>query len=825
MDYIAHVKKNRQTDDQEFQSLFTHLSESGDLAERFAEKIGLSNAGKLLGLIHDLGKYSQAFQDYIREVTNWKDQDRDDTEEDDVSKKGKVDHSSAGAQYIFKRLVALGNAAPECRLVGEILALCVASHHSGLIDCFDFKPSDNFMNRMNKADTLTHLNESIETIKQADPQLLESLQSLCGERLVNDVFSVVEAFTESDEGVESYKTIQVQFFIGLLTRFLFSCLIDADRINSAEYDSPERKVIRLQKPEQPDWQRTIVAVESKLATLNSSGLVNQIRHEISAICKQRASDEQGIYTLTVPTGGGKTYASLRYALHHAAKHNLDRIVFVIPFTSIIEQNANAIRECFDADPTLKEWVLEHHSNLDPKDKSWKSKLVSENWDSPIVLTTSVQVLEALFAGGTKSVRRFHPLAKSVLIFDEIQALPIKCVRMFCHSMNFLAEHCNSTVLLCSATQPTLNKLNSPEKGVIRFKHNAEHAEIVPDFENYYQQLKRVELHNLCKEGGWTKSDIVNFVLEQYQKKQSCLVIVNTKAWAKTIYENCAQDVPEDAIFHLSTNMCSAQRKDKFKEMRKRMEDNLPVLCVSTQLIEAGVDISFKSVVRFLAGLDSIAQAAGRCNRHGELDELGKVYVINPAEEPLQKLLDIKTGKEKAQNVLAMDYDDYLSPEALSRYFDAYFLNRESDLDYPDDVKGQRVTLLNILSRHKGSELATDSNNAFPRMQQAFRTAGELFEAIDAPTQSVIVPYGKGESLINELLHVDNKYSLGNFCKLLQQAQQYSVNLFPHAWEELKDAKVIHEIQGTGVYYLEEGSYDESFGVKTSGKAVLGDYSF
>lgn len=812
MDYIAHVRKNRQTDDKEFQSLFTHLSESGELAERFAEKIGLPNAGKLLGLIHDLGKYSQAFQDYIREVTYWHDQDRDDTEDDDVSKKGKVDHSSAGAQYIYRRLTTLSKKPGKFRIVGEILALCVASHHSGLIDCFDFKPSDNFMNRMDKVDELTHFNEAIT---KAEPELIESLEALCNKQLVNDVFNIIAKFGGRSKNPASYATIEAQFFIGLLTRFLFSCLIDADRINSAEYDSPERQTIRLQKPEQPDWQRAIVAVESKLATLDSSGLVNQIRHEISVICKQRASDEQGIYTLTVPTGGGKTYASLRYALHHAAKHNLDRIVFVIPFTSIIEQNANAIRECFDADPTLKEWVLEHHSNLDPKDQSWKSKLVSENWDSPIVLTTSVQVLEALFAGGTKSVRRFHPLAKSVLIFDEIQALPIKCVRMFCHSMNFLAEYCNSTVLLCSATQPTLNRLSSPEKGVIRFKHNAEHAEIVPKFESYYRKLKRVELHNLCKEGGWTKPDIVNFVLQQYQEKQSCLVIVNTKAWAKAIYENCAEDVPEDAIFHLSTNMCPAQRKDKFEEMHNRIEDNLPVLCVSTQLIEAGVDISFESVVRFLAGLDSIAQAAGRCNRHGELDELGKVYVINPAEEPLQKLLDIKTGKEKTQNVLAMDYDDYLSPEALSRYFYAYFLNRESDLDYPDDVKGQHVTLLNILSQHKGSELATDSNNAFPRMKQAFMTAGKLFKVIDAPTQAVIVPYGEGESLINELLHVDTDYSLGEFNKLLQQAQQYSVNLFPHVWDELMRAKALHEIQGLGIYYLKKTHYDDAYGVKVS----------
>jgi len=812
MDYIAHVRKNRQTDDKEFQPLFTHLSESGDLAERFAEKIGLPNAGKLLGLIHDLGKYSQAFQDYIREVTDWQDQDRDDTEDDKVSKKGKVDHSSAGAQYIYRRLTTLSKNPGKFRIVGEILALCVASHHSGLIDCFDFKPSDNFMNRIDKVDELTHFNE---VITKAEPELIEFLEALCNKQLVNDVFNIIAKFGGRSKNPASYANIEAQFFIGLLSRFLFSCLIDADRINSAEYDSPERQTIRLQKPEQPDWQRAIVAVENKLAKLDSSGLVNQIRHEISAICKQCASDEQGIYTLTVPTGGGKTYASLRYALHHAAKHNLDRIVFVIPFTSIIEQNANAIRKCFDADPTLKEWVLEHHSNLDPKDKSWKSKLVSENWDSPIVLTTSVQVLEALFAGGTKSVRRFHPLAKSVLIFDEIQALPIKCVRMFCHSMNFLAEYCNSTVLLCSATQPTLNRLSSPEKGVIRFKHNAEHAEIVPKFESYYRKLKRVELHNLCKEGGWTKPDIVNFVLQQYQEKQSCLVIVNTKAWAKAIYENCAEDVPEDAIFHLSTNMCPAQRKDKFEEMHNRMEDNLPVLCVSTQLIEAGVDISFESVVRFLAGLDSIAQAAGRCNRHGELDELGKVYVINPAEEPLQKLLDIKTGKEKTQNVLAMDYDDYLSPEALSRYFDAYFLNRESDLDYPDDVKGQHVTLLNILSQHKGSELATDSNNAFPRMKQAFMTAGKLFKVIDAPTQAVIVPYGEGESLINELLHVDTDYSLGEFNKLLQQAQQYSVNLFPHVWDELMRAKALHEIQGLGIYYLKKTHYDDAYGVKVS----------
>src|SRR5690606_25176310 len=300
---------------------------------------------------------------------------------------------------------------------------------------------------------------------------------------------------------------------------------------------------------------------------------------------------QGIYTLTVPTGGGKTYASLRYALHHAQNHGLERIIYIIPYTSIIEQNAKVIREVVEHADDTRPWVLEHHSNLEPERQTWQSKLASENWDAPIVLTTMVQLLETLFSGGTKGVRRFHQLANSVLVFDEIQTLPINCVHMFCNAMNFFSKSCNTTAVLCTATQPLLNELKSPEKGQLTVP---EGNELAGDFNRHFIDLRRVDVYNQIKPGGWSAVKVSALAVEQFQKHGSCLVIVNTKAWAQELYLRCAERVNKSEIFHLSTNQCPRHRKVLLYLIKKRLKRRKPVLCLSTQLIEAGVDVDFSS---------------------------------------------------------------------------------------------------------------------------------------------------------------------------------------------------------------------------------------
>ncbi|WP_239649778.1 CRISPR-associated endonuclease Cas3'' [Methylocucumis oryzae] len=460
---IAHVRSNN-----EIQTLATHLLEVGELSKQFATKIHAPEAGELIGLLHDFGKYSQAFQIYLQSATGLLDPDGDDGDYVDAkAQKGKIDHSTAGAQWVWQNMKCLGKNG-EGKLAGQLLALCIASHHGkGLIDCLKPDGSNEFERRMTKEDEKTYLQECQKNADNDDAEILEKAR-----QLINPAISALWKQYAIIKNTKHSETIK-QFYFGFLTRFLFSCLIDADRINSADFETPENLAHRNQPVLWDDAIKRLEffiieqqnEIERKRGQFSEKTLrLNEIRRDISDTCQQRAKDAQGIYTLTVPTGGGKTYASLRFALHHAKQHNLERIIYIIPYTSIIEQNAEAIRKAIEHENDAFPWVLEHHSNLEPEQQTWHSKLVAENWDAPIVMTTMVQFLETLFSGGTRGVRRLHQLANSVLIFDEIQTLPINCTHLFCNALNFLTTYSKTTAVLCTATQPLLDNLKSPEKG-------------------------------------------------------------------------------------------------------------------------------------------------------------------------------------------------------------------------------------------------------------------------------------------------------------------------------------------------------------------------
>ena len=535
-----------------------------------------------------------------------------------------MDHSTAGAQWVYRELRKFGAEQGIGELFGQMLGLCIASHHGeGLIDCLDGEGNPKWIERFNKTDELTHL---AECEQNADEVVQQKAHELAGENLIRNLLKAVKPILSDSTTNDKIK----EFYLGCLTRFLFSCLIDADRINSSDFEREAQKEVR-RLTEKPDWQMAIEQVEAKLAGFQNRYPIDEIRRRISSDCLKRAVDPQGIYTLTVPTGGGKTLASLRYALHHAQKHNLDRIIYIIPYTSIIDQNAQVVREILGED-----WVLEHHSNLEPEKQSWQDKLLCENWDKPIVFTTMVQFLDAWFGGGTRGARHIHPMTNSVLIFDEIQTLPVKCVHLFCNVLNWLTKFGKSTAVLCTATQPLLGELglqNFPEdkrgaitaRGLLRLPENAEIMGKYQDLDKLFADLSRVEIRFNEKSGGWNVEEAGTFLLEQFQTTPSCLFIVNTKKWAQELYQYCQrQNVPSEALFHLSTYQCAAHRKAIFDTIKARLKNGKPVICISTQLIEAGVDISMACVIRALGGLDSIAQAAGRCNRHGEKDGKGLV---------------------------------------------------------------------------------------------------------------------------------------------------------------------------------------------------------
>lgn len=807
-DYIAHVRKS----DGQPQSLQTHLIETAEIAKLLAAKLDLDQAGELLGLMHDFGKYSRKFQKYIHDETGLFNPDLDD--EESTPNGSKVDHSTAGAQWAYRELRKFGAAQGIGELFGQMLGLCIASHHGeGLIDCLDGEGNPKWIERFNKTDELTHL---VECERNADEVVQQKAYELAGENLIRSLLNAVKPILSNQTINNKIK----EFYLGCLTRFLFSCLIDADRINSSDFEREAQKEVR-RLTEKPDWQPAIDKLEAKLAGFENRYPIDEIRRRISDDCLKRAADSQGIYTLTVPTGGGKTLASLRYALHHAQKHNLDRIIYIIPYTSIIDQNAQAVREILGED-----WVLEHHSNLEPEKQSWQDKLLSENWDKPIVFTTMVQFFDAWFGGGTRGARHIHPMTNAVLIFDEIQTLPVKCVHLFCNVLNWLTTFGKSTAVLCTATQPLLGELglqNFPEgkresisaRGLLRLSENAEIMGKHQDLNKLFADLSRVEIRFNEKAGGWNVQEAGVFLLEQFQTAPSCLFIVNTKKWAQELYQYCQrQNVPPEALFHLSTNQCAAHRKAIFDTIKARLKNKQPVICISTQLIEAGVDISMACVIRALGGLDSIAQAAGRCNRHGEKEGKGQVWVLNLQEQDFTRILpDIQAGKTHAERVFR-DFvgQDILQPEAMKRYFEYYFYQRSDEMAYSvkNSATGSLLDWLSDNTLNPYGEKNNKRSKPLPLLMQSFKSAGRAFQAIDAPTHAVIVPYGEGAELIAKLC---GEWDPKEMYDAKKKAQRYSVNVFPNVWDKLQKENALYEtIEGSGIYYLNERYYNDEFGL-------------
>jgi CRISPR-associated endonuclease/helicase Cas3 len=627
---------------------------------------------------------------------------------------------------------------------------------------------------------------------------------------------------DPDEVIQPFKQ-------GLLLRMLFSCLIDADRTNTADFDKPKGALLR-QHGEYVPWTRLTERLEERLAAFPNEKWVDQRRCEIADHCLAAAKQPRGTFTLTVPTGGGKTLASLRFALHHAKRWEMDRMIYVSPYISIADQNAQVVRKVLE--PTGCDFasiVLEHHSNLTPDKESWRGSVLAENWDAPVVFTTAVKVLEALFGGGTRSVRRLHALANAVIVFDEVQTLPVRMIHLFNNAVNFLVEQCGASVVLCTATQPLLHRVDK-SKGAVRLKDD---AELMPNSAQLFHDLKRYEAFDKSNQpGGWSVNEVSDLAVDEMLEHGSCLVIVNTKRDALAIYVACkerlktlAEPMEEDCLVHLSTRMCPAHRLESLDSMRAALKAEKRVLCVSTQLIEAGVDIDFATVVRDLAGLDSIAQAAGRCNRNGDRTS-GRVHIVKMTEPLPKQLEEIRCAQNSARRVLD-DWRDkegdkpfeLSDPEQMQQFFKHHFFARKEQMDYP--VKTQRDdTLLRMLGENF---LAVDDGKhaGLSRIgfMQSFDSAAEKFCAIDGQTQGVIVPFREdGKDLIAAL---SAAHDLAVEFQLLRKAQQFAVNVFPYEMETLNRSGAIYEAQeGTGVFCLQEDFYSVDFGLALDGSGRM-----
>ncbi|MGN0584264.1 MAG: CRISPR-associated helicase Cas3', partial [Ruminococcus sp.] len=516
-----------------------------------------------------------------------------------------------------------------------------------------------------------------------------------------------------------------------------------------------------------------------------------------------------------PTGGGKTLSSLRFAVNSCINHGMDKIIYTAPYMSILEQNSEEIRLV-----TGEEYFIEHHSNAlmdeNNAEELAEYELRTEKWDLPVVATTLVQFLNALFSGKMQAVRRMHRLVNSVIIIDEVQSVPVKCVNIFNLAMNFLSAVCRCTIVLCSATQPVFENTEYP----LILDDN---QSVTGDYKEDFEIFKRTEIIPKIEGYGMTYEETAEFCRREYEKAGNLLLIVNTKNSARRIYEIMKEISFSDSpkIIHLSTNMCPEHRCAMIKEMRESMGN--PLICITTQLIEAGVDISFKCVVRSLAGLDNAAQAAGRCNRHGENPEPCPVYMINIKDENLDKLKEIKNAKKISRNIIdSYKGCDCSSPGILAKYYELLFREVKNELNY--NIKNsENADLINLLSlnshRNNKSLKSEDYSKSNMYLAQAFKTAGDSFDVIDAETIGILVPYNnEAIEMINALeSDIDSEKAR----KILRKAQKYTVSVYQGMFELLKQKEAVYQTKSktNPVYVLRAANYDKELGIKTESSSM------
>lgn len=795
MGFIAHIRML----DKEEQTVKEHLLEVKVIAENIGAKIGVKHIAGLAGLLHDMGKYTVEFREYLNQAVY---------QPNNPPKRGSVDHATAGGKFLFDLLH--GEKSPYKICLAEIVGNVIISHHSYLKDFINEKWESEYLNRVR--DKELHDFNMIK-VRFFDEVMNES-----------DFSDYIKLAEQELEDYIKGDTTQIKKKLMFLTKYIFSALIDGDWTNSREFE--ENYYARAHQLEAHNFTHYYSRLMDKVKGFESGMQtpINILRSKMSEECDTFADKPSGIYTLSIPTGGGKTLASLRYGLKHAMNFGKERIIYIVPYTTIIEQNADVVRDILGDN----EQILEHHSNVIEDNESetgGKLKLLKDNWSAPIIFTTMVQYLNTFYANGRRNVRRLHNLSNAVIIFDEVQKVPTNCVSLFNESLNFLNEQANSSIVLCTATQPALDFVNR------KLKLDSK-AEIISDIDKVFEEFKRVEIIDKVTNKEFNQGELIDFIDDKLKVVNNVLIVLNTKKVVKDLYEELKSKYEDIPVYHLSTSMCPNHRTAILEDVKNRLNKKERVICVSTQLIEAGVDISFDCVIRSLAGLDSIAQSAGRCNRHGD-DPLQFVYVIDYIEENLTYLKEISQGQDIVKEILRdlkNDAENYggslLSTEAMSYYFKQFYTRSKSKLDYP--IKDSNYNLIELLmAEDRENKLLTayrtNKRNNLPLMiKNSYGTAAKEFKVIDSPTTTVLVPYGRGKEIIAEL---DGDVPIEDLSRLFQEAQRYSISVYSYQLDMLNENNSLTTLFDNKVYALVEGAYDDEYGLNIEGDSHLGFYAY
>ncbi|WP_296930285.1 CRISPR-associated helicase Cas3' [Porphyromonas sp.] len=695
---IAHVRA-LEDGSYETQPLLDHLHGVAEMAQSYAERITdypeLGEIGYLLGLLHDLGKYQAGFQRYIRQQSGL----------DPTLSGWRTPHSPAGARYAYDLTQVGGN-----QQLLKILSLCIGAHHRGLYDDSEWRGQV-----VEPRDTERAVADLVRGLQPEASQLEELLHKASLDK-------VATVWNELDE--DDYQ---------LLVRMLFSCLVDVDFLDTERFMSPDKSFARQNAKASLKEMRA--QLEEYVSHFNREGRINEARAAFLDQCRSHGrTAKRKIYSLTLPTGAGKTVSSMMWALEHAIAKGCERIIYVIPYTSIITQTAQTFRDIFGADQ-----VLEHHSDVDIKERPDEAmeytKLMTENWDVPLIVTTNVQFFESLYAHRVSRCRKLHNICNSVVVFDEVQMFPPRLLNPILRVVESLHYAFRVEPLFCTATLPVFDEdiLSDTNRiGHEFFFLEEPIQEVVPYDAKLFAPFDKVRYH-------WDPLRLSTEELaERLIEHESFLCIVNSRNDAARLYTALqAQEKSGEGLIHLSRRMCSAHIQERIEEIRRRLKAGEPVRVVSTQLVEAGVDLDFPVVYRAMAGLDSVMQAAGRCNREGRMAEPGEVYIFSLtdgtnalgemswAQGALEDLLDRLAQQGAPQR------------EEIERYYKAFY----NDVDCFDNKKDKEVS----------KRLWGEDNDRCEELRFDYETASEFFRYIEDQSTAIVVPYGKeGKAIVKKL---------------------------------------------------------------------------
>lgn len=787
--YIAHINSK-----DTIQTCTEHCRNSATMSGAFLYSEGFSNLGYLAGLIHDCGKFTDEFSDYIKRANDG-----------DKVRKGEVIHSFAGVSFAINRFHK-GETPQDKKemiknLTSEFIAYAVGAHH-GLFDCYD-------------QDSKCGINHRLTKQPKYDRKAAENFLKECSSFEEFDKLfekACVEVGSFVDKAVTIFKSQAELFFaFSLLTRLITSAVVDADRTDTASFmnETP----MSFEEADSNLWAKCLANLEKYTSFFPKESEIAKARGELSDLCFKAGIEESGIFKLNLPTGAGKTLSSLRFALNHAKLHNKKRIILLSPLLSILEQNAKEVRKAIDFD----EIVLEHHSNIvndisENEEHLNEYDYLAETWNKPIIVSTLVQFLNTLFSGKMSSIRRFHSLSDSIIVIDEVQTVPDKMMTLFNLTVNFLVSFCNASIVLCSATQPEFGHVNHAMLSNI--------TDIIPKSEmnKYKSVFKRT---TIVDKGFLREDEISDFVKALCADHSSILVVCNKKKEAEGLFLSVKDSDAQIKCYHLSASMCPEHRIDILNSLKDDLKNKRRVLCVSTQVIEAGVDISFETVVRYCAGIDNIVQSAGRCNRNGENSSQSPVYVINCSDENLTRLKEINSAKTASEKLFYCYSDnpelfdnDLTSEKSISFYYDSLY--SEMNKDYRDYLPSNKYlpSLFEMLSNN--SDWISDNNRYL--LCQAFKTAGENFEALDSDQVTLIVPYRDGEVLAEEIETAFYQGADLTYLKsLVEKSKPYTVAVARYLFEDLKRKSAVRELSNGRIILLNKSFYDDSTGVLSDEK--------